>query len=229
MKCRPEEYRYSTAHDSARGAAEAVAAALARALQWRERVSLAVSGGRSPVPFLEYLSAQPLDWPRVSVTLVDERWVAPDSEDSNEALVRRHLLREAAAAAEFLPLKTAAPNAAAALAERSAALPPTLDVVVLGMGMDGHIASLFPGAPGIEAALDAASQQRLVAIEPPQAPHGRISLSMGELCRAGAVFMQFQGIAKLAVYSRACAGDVSLPIGVLLQALPKPLQVHISD
>jgi 6-phosphogluconolactonase len=170
-----------------------------------------------------------LDWARVQITLVDERWVDPGSEDSNENLVRRYLLRDAAAAASFIPLKTEAPSPDAALIERSAALPAPLDIVVLGMGPDGHTASLFPGAVGIEAALDPAGSARLAAIIPPQADHPRLGLTLAELCRAGRLYLQIQGLPKLAVYTRACGGDTGLLIGALMAAAPKPIHVYLSD
>ncbi|MBS0348115.1 MAG: 6-phosphogluconolactonase [Proteobacteria bacterium] len=202
--------------------AAAVADALRSGLAGRGCASLAVSGGRSPIPFLEALSAETLDWSRVTVTLVDERWVAPDSVDSNEALVRRHLLQGRAAAARFVPLKTpaATPEAgvAAALALR-AELPQPFDAVVLGMGEDGHTASLFPDTAGLAAALDMEGDAELACIHPPVAPHARITLTLAGLLATQRLFVQAGGAKKREVLERAAIqGDpLQLPVAAVLQ------------
>lgn len=206
----------------ARALAAAVADALRSGLAGRGCASLAVSGGRSPVPFLEALSAETLDWSRVAVTLVDERWVAPDSADSNEALVKCHLMQGHAAAARFVPLKTPAesPEAgvAAALALR-AELPRPFDAVVLGMGEDGHTASLFPDAAGLPVALDMTGDAELACIHPPVAPHARITLTLAGLLATRRLFVQAGGARKRDVLERAAIqGDpLLLPIAAVLQ------------
>lgn len=201
--------------------AAAVADALRSGLVGRGCAALAVSGGRSPVPFLEALSAETLDWSRVTVTLVDERWVVPASADSNEALVRRHLLRGRAVAASLVPLKTPAqtPEAgvAAALALRGA-LPRPFDAVVLGMGEDGHTASLFPDAAGLPAALDMAGEAELACIHPPVAPHARITLTLAGLLATRRLFVQAGGAKKREVLQRAAiqGNPLRLPIAAVL-------------
>lgn len=213
---------FSTDLALGRALAAAVADALRSGLARRGCASLAVSGGRSPIPFLDALSAQTLDWSRVTVTLVDERWVAVDSADSNEALVRRHLLRGHAAVAHFVPLKTPAvsPEAgvAAALALRPA-LPLPFDAVVLGMGEDGHIASLFPRAAGLAEALDMSGDAELACIHPPLAPHARLTLTLAGLLDTRRLFVQAGGAKKRAALERAAAqGDpLRLPVAAVLQ------------
>ncbi|MBL8485343.1 MAG: 6-phosphogluconolactonase [Rhodocyclaceae bacterium] len=202
----------------AQQAARHVAALLAQAIARRGRASLAVSGGRSPVPLFEALSAEPVAWERVTVTLVDERWVAPDTADSNEGLVRRHLLTGRAAAASFVGLKTADATPAAAIAERSAALAPLLpfDVSILGMGEDGHTASLFPGAEGLAAALDPQGGALLCAIVPPHAAHARLGLTLRGIRASRQVVLCVGGAAKLAVLARAAAGAMEYPLAAVL-------------
>lgn len=178
---------------------------------------LAVSGGKSPVPMFERLCFRPVRWQAVTVTLVDERAVPPGHEDSNGDLVRRHLLREAAAAASFLPLVADAQEAAepaGAVARLNAGYRQP-DVVVLGMGEDGHTASLFPDAPELAQALDADMPGYLMT-RPTLAPHPRITLNLAALLAARRAFLAIAGTAKLAVFERAIAApSAALPVGLV--------------
>ena len=180
--------------------AEAVADDLRRALTARGRASLAVPGGTTPGPFLEALSRAELDWPAMRVTLTDERWLPPGHERSNQRLVTETLLREGAAAAEFLPLYGggAVPEeslGAVAAALEAEALP--LDVCVLGMGADLHTASLFPGADRLAEAL-AAEAPPVLALRAPGAPEARVTLTAPVLRGAGKVYLLITGEAKAA-------------------------------
>jgi 6-phosphogluconolactonase len=226
------EHRFDDPAASAAALALDVAAALRAGLEARGQASLVLSGGKSPVPFLRALAQQPLHWPAVQVTLADERWVDPGSSDSNEHLLRETLLRGAAAAARFIPLKSAEATAAEALAGRSAALaamPRPFDAVVLGMGDDGHTASLFPGAAGTLEALDPDGQPQLAAITSPAAPHPRISLTLAALLDTRGIYLQIQGAAKLAVYERALSGEdgAGLPIAAVLRQRRVAVQVYL--
>lgn len=207
---------------------------LSAALQARGHATLAVSGGRSPGLLFDELARSRLDWSRVTVTLVDERWVEPSADDSNERLVRDRLLTRHAASANFVPLKTRADHPAEAQAERSRTLRALLDgadAVVLGMGDDGHIASLFPRAAGLEAALDPLAVPAVVAIDPPVAPHPRLGMNLAALVAARHVVLLVQGSHKAALLSteaRATRVAAPLPIDHLLVHRTGPLRMYWS-
>ena len=226
-----------TEHICADGAAAAEAMAgciaelLAEAIAARGVATLALSGGRSPIPVLRALSASEMDWGKVIVTLVDERWVAPDHADSNERLIRENLLLGHAADARFVPMKNAAADAHAGQAECEAAiatLPWPLDVAVLGMGENGHTASLFPDARELAEGLT--TQALTLAVTPPAAPHQRMSLSAHAILSSRHILLQIGGAAKRTVYDRARAGGpvAELPIRLALCQDDVPVEVWIS-
>lgn len=228
----PTEHLFATGADAAADIATRIAAILSDAIAARGVASIAVSGGRSPRPVLEALSATDLDWSKVVVTLVDERWVAPDSGDSNERLVRETLLQGAVASARFVPMKNDAADAYAgqpAVEAAFAALPWPLDIVLLGMGDDGHTASLFP--EGAELAEGLASKALTIAATPPVAPHQRMSLTAHGVLQSRFLFLQIGGAGKKAVYDRALAGGAveELPIRLALLQDEVPVEVWIAE
>jgi 6-phosphogluconolactonase len=210
-----------------------VAERLRAGLAERGRALLIVSGGSTPVPFFEALAAQPLDWPHVTVTLADERGLPPDHADSNERLVRAHLLRGPAAQAHWVPLfdgQARPDDAVPALERRLATLPWPADVVVLGMGGDGHTASLFPHSPELAEVLDAAQSPRCVAVgvpQPPNVPVPRISLTPRALLNTRLLVLHITGQAKLDLLARAQAeGPVAdLPIRLAVRQTQVPCHV----
>jgi 6-phosphogluconolactonase len=203
--------------------AEQVADALQAAVNARGAASLLVPGGRTPLPFFRALRRHDIDWRHVVVGLTDERWVCAGHADSNARLVRTELLADAAAGATFVPLFNAASTAAmgaAASWQGLATLPRPFDAVVLGMGDDGHFASLFPGSPGLESALDFHAEPACVAMRAPAAPVDRISLNLAALADTRRLFLFITGERKLALIDSAVA-DGALPIRALL-ALRRP-------
>ncbi|HEX4328059.1 MAG TPA: 6-phosphogluconolactonase [Burkholderiales bacterium] len=210
---------------------ESVSARLRAAIQARGTAGLIVSGGSTPRPVFAALAGMPLAWDQVHITLADERWVSPTDDDSNEYLVRQTLLRDAAASARFIPLKNAATDAAAGAAATEQALadfPWPADVLMLGMGDDGHTASLFPRAPELEAALR--TDGRCIAVTPPAAPHQRLSLSAAALLDTHAIIIDITGPAKWATYQRAVsAGPIeAMPVRLILQQASVPVHVYWS-
>ncbi len=214
----------------ARALAGRVAEALRARLAREGAACLAVSGGRTPERFLAALSREPLAWDRITVTLVDERWVPEASPRSNAALVRRHLLENAAAAARFVPLYTGAPTPEDGLAEatrRVAALPLPFAAVVLGMGDDGHTASFFPGADALPAAIDPEAEALLCAVRAEAAGEPRITFALPCLIGADMVVLHIEGMGKRSVLDEARreGPEGALPIRAVLRHVSRPLDV----
>ncbi|MEC9359723.1 MAG: 6-phosphogluconolactonase [Pseudomonadota bacterium] len=225
------EFRHDTAAHTAVALAASVAACLQHAIAARDTALLAVSGGRSPAAVFDALRGHAIEWDKLVVAQVDERWVSPDHADSNSRLIREHLLTGPAAAARFVPMKNEAPDAYAGQAECEAALaalPRPFDVILLGMGEDGHTASLFPGASELSAGLS--SEDLCLAITPPAAPHQRMSLTLNGLLDSRLLVLQIGGAAKEAVYRSALApGPVEdMPIRAVLRQNKVPLDVWLS-
>lgn len=229
----PRVWHFDTAEAQATALAAAVSGVLKEALAARAAASLVVSGGRTPAALFGKLANTPLEWPRVHVTLADERWVEPSNDSSNEHLVRTTLLQNLAQSAVFTGLKTSAPEASAGLVEawqRCAAMPQPFDQVLLGMGDDGHFASLFPAAAGLPEALDEHAKPACVAIAPLDAPFPRISLNLAALLRAHSIRIQICGAGKWEVYQRALEpGPFSeMPIRAVLRQRRVPVDVYWS-
>ncbi|HIC7213162.1 6-phosphogluconolactonase [Burkholderia stabilis] len=199
-----EIHAFDTQEAQSEALARAVGDALRTALASPARPTLAVSGGTSPRPFLQTLSHAALDWASVDVTLVDDRWVPEGDSASNAHLVRDTLLQHAAAPARFLPLV----DTRAALDAHVAALNVNADyrvpnVAVLGMGEDGHTASIFADAPEWDHAIT--TPERFVAVHPGAAPHARVSFSLDALKRVDRLFLLIAGPAKRNVLDAAAA------------------------
>jgi 6-phosphogluconolactonase len=219
--------RFSSVEEAAGDLAVQVASALRSGLGQRSRASLAVPGGRTPVPLFHELRVAELDWDRVDVTLTDERWVAEDQATSNAALVRRELLQARATTAQFRPLygQGTAESAAQPTWQGLASMSWPLDAVVLGMGDDGHFASLFPHSPGLSAALDPVAPPACVAMQAPSEPVSRISLNLAALLQTRRLFLFITGVHKrdLLLAAARRADDAPLPVAALLaQRVPMP-------
>ena len=223
---------FADGEELAQGLADWTAERLRGAIAARGVALLIVSGGKSPARFFDRLSNVDLDWTRVAITLADERRVADDSPRSNARLVRERLLRNRAEAASFTPLadvRLPEDQELAAASARIANLPLPADVVVLGMGDDGHTASWFPGADGLAEAMDPGARQLVAPIAAPDAPEPRLTLTGRVILRARAIALEIQGEAKLATFAAALepGPEEAMPIRAVLRGAADRLTVFI--
>ena len=208
-----------------------LAGALGEGLSEQGRAMFAGAGGSTPSPIYRRLARTDLDWSRVAVTLVDERHVPESSPDSNARLMRETLLTGKAAAARFIPLHHAAVTVdrAAAMAAKALQVEGKLDAVLLGMGEDGHICSMFPGSPTLKTLLTTALEPAVFGVPPGRdgmaPPQERISLNIPYLARARRVVLALTGAKKRAVFEAEATGDPAVqPIAALI-ASGAPLEV----
>ncbi|MEO3430403.1 6-phosphogluconolactonase [Pelagibius sp. CAU 1746] len=222
---------FETPDGLAAALAEAVADKLRAGLAARGTACLALSGGRTPARFFAALARQELDWSKVSVTLVDERWVQVDSPRSNEALLRRGLLQGPAAAARVVSLVTSDAGPEEGLREvtaRIAALPLPFDAVVLGMGADGHTASFFPGGDRLAEAVDPAGSALVLPQRAPGAEEARITLTLPLIAAARSAYLHIEGAEKAAVLETALQGGplTDMPVRAVLRHPGLPLEIY---
>lgn len=225
------EHRFPDSHALAQALAGEVGTDLREAISVRESASLVLSGGKTPQRFFHEVRKERLAWERVWLTLADERWVETSSADSNEKLVREHVLQGDAQGARFVGLKNpaATPEAGIDWAWRALSrVPRPYDVVMLGMGEDGHFASLFPGSLGLAKALDTQAKPACVAMNGLSAPHARISLNLAAILDSRRLILHIEGERKWQVWQRAKESGSSseLPIRALLQQKEIPLDVY---
>ncbi|MEX0346266.1 MAG: 6-phosphogluconolactonase [Rhizobiaceae bacterium] len=228
MVCRAEWFEFAAPSLLAAALAEAVASRLREAIETRGEVVLAVSGGSTPATFFRALARKHLDWQSVTVTLVDERFVPPSSDRSNERLVRQNFLMADAGAAKFVGLfdDGGFDGAAERASERISNLPQPVDVVILGMGTDGHTASFFADAGNLEALLDPNENRAVLAVRSATAGEPRLTLSSSILTSARHLFVHIEGEEKRSLLSDVLAERTTAPIGSVLNNLNYPADIY---
>lgn len=205
--------------DLPREAAAEVADEARRALAERDRFTVAVSGGRTPAAMLAALADCDLPWERIHIFQVDERAVPDDHPDRNWAMVRSRLIEAAPVPAGNAHPMPAADADLDAAAERYAATlrrvcgdPPTLDLVHLGLGADGHTASLAPGDPVVDVA------DRDVAATGVYASHRRLTLTVPAINRAQKILWLVAGTDKADALTRLAHSDPAVPASRIASA-----------
>lgn len=227
--------RFDTAPELLEVLKDEIAGRVRAAIEARGGAVLALSGGSSPLPLYAGLTGEALDWSRVTFALVDERWVAVSSDASNEGQLRDALAPALGQGALLTGMKSSDESAAAGLTiceARYGALPLPFDSLLLGMGSDGHTASLFPAADGLEAALDLAGENCCAAIMARESAvtgvhTERMTLTLPAILQSRHIDLLIFGEAKREVLERALAGDdiLEMPVRAVLQQEATPVTI----
>ena len=223
------EHFFETRDEASIAAAEQIASALQRRLDLKRVASLVVSGGTTPSRCFQELAQTDLNWSGINVLASDDRWVPPDHEDSNEKLIRETLLVERATEADFLPFYS--PDNS--IEERCTDLDSDIRLVpfpfacaLLGMGADGHFASLFPDASNLATGLDIDSQSLCMPVKTDASPYARVSLTLSALSRSDEVVLLFFGDDKREVYEAAKLDGDRYPVSRLLRQKRAPVHTY---
>lgn len=219
---------YESRAAASRAAANLLAEQLAVTLDKNPQAALVVSGGSTPGPCFAQLSAKPLDWSRVTVVPSDERWVPTEDPASNERLIRRQLLRGPAEQVQLLPLfreGIAPEQAPGMIGQDLKKLPRPFSAALLGMGEDGHFASLFPDFANLPEALDPVGTAECILVQTAGSPHLRISLTLPALLGSSALVLLIFGEAKRRVFESASRGNGEYPVASLLRHASCPFSV----
>lgn len=187
------------------------------------KASLLVSGGSTPKPLFEKLSNCNIAWDKITISLVDDRWVPSDHEDSNELLVKENLMQNFAAKANFIGMYIEGKTAFESDDDCSFTFEEKVfpfDVIVLGMGGDSHTASLFPQNEKLDDAYDLKNENLCISIKPDTAPHDRMSLTLAGILCAKNIILHIEGEEKLKVYEEALKSDdiYKTPISAVLNS-----------
>ena len=223
-------------YENFEGLNSSLAATMAAQLQEKIKQSgeavLAVSGGNTPKQLFHCLSQLDINWSCVTIVLVDERWVATEQSTSNEYLVREYLLQHFAQAARFIGLKNQYPTAqlGQSMCNEQLAGIEHIDVLLLGMGDDGHTASIFPclDEAHLNSLLDIQNPRKAMAVTPATAPHERMTLTASFLLKSQHRYLLIKGEHKKHVYQQAMHNDQvsSMPIRLFMHATDTPLQIY---
>jgi 6-phosphogluconolactonase len=222
------EQFFATREEASAAAAERISTALNKRLARQNEASVVVSGGTTPARCFERLAHEAIDWGRVHVLLSDERWVPADDSSSNEQMVRAKLLQNGAAAAHLLPAYVPGKDivaASEALDQAIRTLPFPFASALLGMGEDGHFASLFPDAPNLAEGLDVDNSRLVIPVSTSASPHPRVSLTLAALSRSDEIVLLIFGEAKRAVYEQARESKSAYPVAKLLRQKRAPVHV----
>lgn len=222
------EHFFDSRDAASMAAAKLAADSLHAQLDSKASASLVVTGGSSPARCYAALASMDLDWSCVHIILSDERWVPPTDSDSNEKLIRDTLLIDRAQDAKLLPMYAQLSTPAEQclrLNEQLATLPTPFACSLLGMGADGHIASLFPDSENLAAGLDVDNPHSCIPVETTASEHTRVSMTLAALLRSDKVALLFFGAAKRDIYEHAKSAVADVPVAKLLSQTRVPVHV----
>jgi 6-phosphogluconolactonase len=223
------EHFFESREAASLAAADEISKRLSARLNVQTGASLVVSGGTTPARCFEELSETALDWSRTHILLSDERWVPPDNDQSNEKLVRDKLLQKFAAPAKLLPVfssTTTIEQRCDEIDQQIRLLPFPFACALLGMGEDGHFASLFPDADNLSDGLDVDNETLCIAVKTGASPHPRVSLTLAALARSDSIALLIFGDRKREVYEQAKTRGSDLPVAQLLKQKQAPVNVY---
>ena len=212
MKLRMQLTEFKDRQAASTAAADFLAARLEARLAKAGSAALLVSGGTTPGPCLAALAQKPLPWQQITIAPTDERCVPPEHEASNQGMIRRHLQQGPAQAAQLLPLSQ----------ESVAPLASQLACALIGMGEDGHFASLFPDCPALPQLLSLDAPPATARITTAASPHPRVTANLPLLLSGEAALLLAFGEAKKQVLQSPGAK----PVAALLKQEAKPLTIH---
>ena len=223
------EHIFETREEASIAAAERIRDAIAHRLELQKAATLVVSGGTTPARCFEELAHLDIEWGRVNVVASDDRWVPADHDDSNEALIRRKLLINGASMAGLLPFfkaDTPIEVRCEELENEIRFIPFPFACSLLGMGADGHFASLFPDAENLQEGLDLESQKLCLPVHTEASPYARVSLTLAALSRSDEIVLLIFGDEKRKVFEKAKAGNARYPVTRLLRQKRAPVHTY---
>jgi len=212
---------------------------LGQSIKNNGQASFIIPGGTTPAPAFKKLANSNLDWKKISVAQSDERWVEADHPQSNQGLTAKTLLIDNASVADYLPMKNSASSTEEGLDECNASygqLVSPFSLTMLGMGLDGHVASLFPGSKEIERGLDLSNQDLCIAIDANGCEvagdyPNRMSLTMSAILRSELILLLVTGKEKLEVIQTALINNQPLvqPVAAILNQTKIPVEIYWSE
>lgn len=222
-------FKFENSNELVLELADNIAHNLQKEINEKGKASLLVSGGSTPKALFERLSTLEIDWRKVKISLVDERWVSPYDKDSNERLVRESLLINKASKANFISYFVDKKTVFESVDECETILKNELlpfCVVILGMGSDAHTASIFPNNIACGEAFS--TKKLCFACTPQTAKHDRMSLSLSAIMSAKNIYLHFEGEEKQQIFEKALEGDNSreMPIRAILNQTTKQIEVY---
>ncbi len=223
--------QFGSSEELAKSFSDELASILQNEINEKQKATLLVSGGSTPKLFFKYLSKQDIDWQKVYIGLVDDRWLEDSHKDSNAKLVKENILQDNAKDAKFIPMYIEGKSADESEFECSKIYKEyfeSCDVLILGMGEDAHTASIFPELDNFKEAVDLDRDGFCISTKPKYAPYDRMSLTLKSILESKNIYLHIQGVNKKSVYDKALQSK-DLPISKVLNNEIKDIKVYYNE